>query len=92
MRTLFPVLIPFVALAQDGAFFDDAAPPAPEAPPAPFSEWDGVTQLFPAPSGKGFGEGRSPSPSLELVGEFELNQNAPEGLSGIAWTFVPELF
>ena len=88
------LLVPLVALAQGDALFDDGAPAdAPSSPaPAPFSEWDGVTQLFPAPSGKGFGEGRSPSPSLELVGEFELDKDAPEGLSGIAWTFAPDLF
>ena len=93
MRTLFPVLIPFVALAQGDALFDDTqgdeVPEPAVAAPTPFSEWDGITQLYPAPSGKGFGEGRSPSPSLELVGEFELDQDAPEGLSGIAWTSNP---
>jgi hypothetical protein len=86
------LLLPLAALAQGDALFDDIAPAnAPSSPvPAPFSEWDGVTQLFPAPSGKGFGEGRCPSPSLELVGEFELAPDAPEGLSGIAWTSNPE--
>ena len=124
MRTLLPILIPFVALAQDGAFFDDTPgeeTPAPAvAVPGPFSEWDGVTQLYPAPHAES-AESRSHAesaesaelnldlelvdtggqlefvdnptiPSLSLVGEFELDKDAPEGLSGIAWTFVPELF
>ena len=89
------LLVPLVALAQGDALFDDTQgeeASASAAVPAPFSEWDGVTQLFPAPSGKGFGKGRSPSPSLDLVGEFELDKDAPEGLSGIAWTFAPDLF
>ena len=46
------LLIPFVALAQGEALFDtpgeeDSAPAV--AAPAPFSEWDGITQLFPRP-------------------------------------------
>ena len=52
MRTLFPVLIPFVALAQGEALFDtpgDENPAPAVAAPAPFSEWDGITQLFPRP-------------------------------------------
>ena len=53
-----------------------------EAPEA-VDPWAGITQLF--PSGEGFGEGRSPAPSLALVGEFALPDSAPEGLSGIAW-------
>ena len=88
------LLVPLVALAQGDALFDDTqgdeVPEPAVAAPAPFSEWDGITQLYPAPSGKGFGEGRSPSPSLELVGEFELAPDAPEGLSGIAWTYMPD--
>ena len=86
MRRLL-LLLPVACLAQGEALFDDVAPAEePAAPaPAPFSEWDGVTQLFPDPSGKGFGEGQGPSPSLELVGEFPLPDSAPEGLSGIAW-------
>ena len=91
-RLLF--LLPIACLAQDDALFDEVAQPEESAAhaPAPFAEWDGITQLFPDPSGKGSGEGRSPSPSLELVGEFELAPDAPEGLSGIAWTFHPDLF
>ncbi len=81
------LFFPILALAQGDALFDDVAPSdAPSSPaPAPFSEWDGVTQLFPVPSGKGFGEGPGPSPSLELVGEYALPDSAPEGLSGISW-------
>ena len=59
-----------------------------DAEEAAADPWAGVTQLFPdpaTPSGKGFGEGRSPAPSLEFVGEFDLPDSAPEGLSGIAW-------
>ena len=52
-------------------------------PAAPADPWAGVTQLF--PSGAGFGEGCSPAPSLEFVGEYDLPDTAPEGLSGIAW-------
>ena len=109
-------LIPFVALAQDGALFDDVAPAdASSSPaPAPFSEWDGVTQFFPAPHAKSKPHAESAEsaelnldlelvdtggqlefvdnptiPSLSLVGEFELDKDAPEGLSGIAWTSNP---
>ena len=58
-----------------------------DAEEAAADPWAGVTQLFPdsaTPSGKGFGEGLSPSPSIELVGEYDLPDDAPEGLSGIA--------
>ncbi len=58
-----------------------------EDPAVPADPWAGITQLF--PSGAGFGEGRSPAPSLSLVGEYDLPDTAPEGLSGIAWTSNP---
>lgn len=85
------VLLALLALAArgDDFGFDE------EEPVAPADPWAGVTQLFPDPAtqaGKGFGEGRSPSPSLELVGEFDLPDSAPEGLSGIAWTHRPDVF
>ena len=54
-----------------------------EDPAVPADPWAGITQLF--PSGAGSGEGRSPAPSLSLVGEYDLPDTAPEGLSGIAW-------
>ena len=76
----------FLVARGDDFDFDDAPEDAPADP------WAGVTQLFPdpaTPSGEGFGEGRSPAPSLELVGEYDLPDSAPEGLSGIAWTSNP---
>lgn len=72
----------FLVARGDDFDFDDAPEDAPADP------WAGVTQLFPdpaTPSGEGFGEGRSPAPSLELIGEYDLPDSAPEGLSGIAW-------
>jgi hypothetical protein len=105
------LLLPLAALAQGDALFDDIAPAdAPSSPaPAPFSEWDGVTQLFPEPhaesaksaelsldlelmdtGGQSEFVDNPTTPSLSLVGEFELAPDAPEGLSGIAWTSNPE--
>ena len=60
MRTLLPILIPFVALAQGEALFDDtrseessatsaSSSESSSAVSAPFSEWDGITQLYPRP-------------------------------------------
>ena len=91
MRRLL-LLLPVACLAQGEALFDDVAPAEePAAPaPAPFSEWDGITQLFPNTHAES-AESNS-LPSLVLVGEFPLPDSAPEGLSGIAWTFVPDLF
>ena len=46
MPLLLLLLLPLAALAQDDALFDDVAPAEDSAPaPAPFSEWDGITQL-----------------------------------------------
>ncbi len=68
----------FFAARGDDFGFDEDAPAA-----VPVDPWAGITQLF--PSGAGFGEGCSPAPSLSLVGEYDLPDTAPEGLSGIAW-------
>ena len=78
------LFIPILALAQGDALFDGVAPADEPPVPAPFSEWDGVTQLHPDPHAES-----AAFPSLFLVGEFELEKDAPEGLSGIAWTSNP---
>ena len=76
-----------IAAGLCGAFFaargDDIAELDETKAPVAVDPWAGITQLF--PSGAGFGEGCSPAPSPELVGEFDLPDSAPEGLSGIAW-------
>ena len=85
LRTVLAALAATTATAAAGetpaprpAAFD-AGSAAPSADP--FAVWDGVTQSFPASDGAS-----SPSkPSLSLVNEFVLPDNAPEGLSGIAW-------
>ncbi len=84
-RSGFALLALFALAARgdDFGFDDDASEAAPADP------WAGITQLFPDtrhPSSVT----RHPSlPSLELVGEFDLPDSAPEGLSGIAWTSNP---
>ena len=103
-RALAAGFLPLLALAQGEALFDgtpseEASAPA-SAASAPFSEWDGITQLFPRPvvtpvshaksaefeSHAESAESAEPTlPSLSLVGEFPLPDFAPEGLSGIAW-------
>ena len=83
----FAVVLCCGPVVADDFGLDEAGDPATPADP-----WVGITQLFPDPatqSGKGSGEGRGPSPQLELVGEFDLPDTAPEGLSGIAWTSNP---
>ena len=54
-------------------------------PAAPADPWAGITQLFPDTRHSSFATRHSSLPSLELVGEFDLPDSAPEGLSGIAW-------
>ena len=68
---------PAVARADDFGL-DDAE----EAAADP---WAGITQLFPAPGDEVSGSGEERLPSLSPVGEFDLPDTAPEGLSGIAW-------
>ena len=95
-RALAAGFLPLLALAQGEALFDgtpseEASAPA-AAASAPFSEWDGITQLFPRPvvTPVSHAESAEPTlPSLSLVGEFPLPDSAPEGLSGIAWTSNP---
>ena len=55
----------------------------------PADPWAGITQLFPDTRRSSFVTRRSALPSLELVGEYDLPDAAPEGLSGIAWTSNP---
>ena len=91
-RALAAGFLPLLALAQGEALFDgtpseDSSAPA-AAASAPFSEWDGITQLFPRPVVTPVSHAKSAEPtlpSLSLVGEFPLPDSAPEGLSGIAW-------
>lgn len=102
-RALAAGFLPLLALAQGEALFDGtpseeaSAPAAAASAPAsasssavsaPFSEWDGITQLFPRPVVTPVSHAKSAEPtlpSLSLVGEFPLPDSAPEGLSGIAW-------
>ena len=91
-RALAAGFLPLLALAQGEALFDDTPSEEASAPAAaasaPFSEWDGITQLFPRPvvTPVSHAESAEPTlPSLSLVGEFPLPDSAPEGLSGIAW-------
>ena len=86
MRTLFPILIPFVALAQGEALFDDTRSEESSAPSsavsAPFSEWDGITQLFPRPvaapvSHAEFAESDSHAENAESA-EFESHAESAE--------------
>ena len=88
MRTLFPILIPFVALAQGEALFDDTRGQEPSATSesssavsAPFSEWDGITQLFPRPvaapvSHAEFAESDSHAESAEFESHAEGAESA----------------
>jgi len=89
VRTLFPILIPFVALAQGEARFDDtrdeessaASAESSSAVSAPFSEWDGITQLFPRPvaapvSHAEFAELDSHAESAEFESHAESAENA----------------
>ena len=48
---------------------------------APADPWAGITQLFPAPGDPVAGRGEE----LRFVGEYDLPDTAPEGVSGIAW-------
>ena len=91
-RALAAGFLPLLALAQGEALFDDTPSEEASAPAAavsaPFSEWDGITQLSPRPVVTPVSHAKSAEPtlpSLSLVGEFPLPDSAPEGLSGIAW-------
>ncbi len=53
--------------------------------PVAVDPWAGITQLFPDTRHSSFVTRHSSLPSLELVGEYDLPDTAPEGLSGIAW-------
>jgi hypothetical protein len=74
-------LLALLALAArgDDFGFDE------EAPAAPADPWAGVTQLFPDTRHSSSVTRHSSLPSLELVGEYDLPDTAPEGLSSIAW-------
>ena len=101
LRVLRTVLATFAAATATAAAGETPAPrPAafdagPAAPSAdPFAVWDGVTQTFPAPAAQNAhaesaefaGGASSPSePAPSFVNEFVLPDDAPEGLSGIAW-------
>ena len=84
-RSGFALLALFALAARgdDFGFDDDASEAAPADP------WAGITQLFPDTRHPSSVTRHSSLPSLELVGEFDLPDSAPEGLSGIAWRGGP---
>ena len=77
---LLPIVLcgPLLAARGDDFGLDGAAESAADP-------WAGITQLFPAPGDEVSGRGEERLPSLSPVGEFDLPDDAPEGLSGIAW-------
>ena len=70
--------------AELGGASSPSEPGSPAGGAAERSEAEGVIQH------SAFSIQHSSLPSLSLVSEFPLPDSAPEGLSGIAWTYMPD--
>ena len=86
-RASAALLVPLVALAQGEALFDDtrdeessaSSSESSSAVSAPFSEWDGITQLFPRPVAASFSHAEfAESDSHAESAEFESHAESAE--------------